>query len=298
MNRRIFDYSWLICSLLVVTLGLFSCVNNEKKAEADNGQAVAGAQVTTIDALVDRLTDGAWENLTPEQLEARYKDQASAFNSYWTSAHQGEDQSKMNEGVCQELKALADSLSQGSTVDMMRCGEIYSAISRYQTAHEYCTQYTDKPLYQAEMRDWLQLEHELVGFYRDLAELANWGGTISGPIAGQTLASLLQYRYDDYSQLKKDGKFDGSESSTVAEARENLIQELGSAKELPDDIADEDAFRAKLNDMRESADKIVVSLDKWIASRTELCKAESIPESHTAHLINQISKLVMELIEG
>ena len=297
MIRKVIYCNLLICSYAAVSISMSSCVNGEKKAGTESGQAVTDDQVTTIDALADRLIVGSWENQTPEQLEAHYKDQASAVNSYWTSAHQGEDQSKMNEGVCQELKALADSLSQGSTADMMRSGEINCAVSRYLTAQEYSTQHADNSLYQAEMRDWLQLEDKLVGFYRNLAELANWGGTISGPVAGKTLANLLQSRCDDYSRLKSGNESDGDQS-TVAEARANLIQELEAAKELPDDIADEDAFRNKLKDMRESADQIVVLLDKWLASRAEMCKAEKISEGRTAQLVNQISQLVMELVEG
>ena len=50
--------------------------------------------------------------------------------------------------------------------------------------------------------------------------------------------------------------------------------------------------------MRERADKIVVLLDKWLASREELCKAESIPDNHTARLVAQLGNHIMELIEG
>ena len=50
--------------------------------------------------------------------------------------------------------------------------------------------------------------------------------------------------------------------------------------------------------MREHADKVAALLDKWIASRAALCQAEGIPEGHTARLIAQLSRLVMEIIEG
>ena len=49
--------------------------------------------------------------------------------------------------------------------------------------------------------------------------------------------------------------------------------------------------------MRERADKVVVLLDKWLASRGELCKAEGIPDSHTANLVAQLGNHIMEIIE-
>ena len=261
MNKRFYYNSVLVCLLLAALIGVTSCVNSEKKAETGSEVAVADSQFSSVDALADNLIEGLWEVKTPEAMEEYYKKHASAVSSYWSINHKGEDESKMNDTVCKDLEALADSLSEGSTADMMRSGEIMCAVARYTTAHEYCTQCADNPLYQAEMRDWLVLEDELVNFYRDLAELANWGGTISRSVAAKTLGDLMQYRSDDFWQMVN-GQFDGSASSGIEEARTNFIQELEDAKALPDDTADGDDFRDKLKGMRERADKIVVLLDK------------------------------------
>lgn len=294
MNRRFFSNSVLMGSLLALLISVTSCVNNEKKVETDGEQATPDAQISSIDALADNLVADLWDDDTPEEMAEHYKSHNAAVKSYWAATHQGEDESKMNEEVCLELKALADSLSGDNKV---RSADISCALARYQAAQEYCTKYGDNPLYQAEMRDWLELEDELADFYRDLAQLANWEGP-KDSAAGSTLARLLQLRCDDYCGLKSGDEPSDGEIGSVAEARANLIQELEDAKALPDDLVDEEEFRAKLKDMRESADKLVALLDKWMASRAKLCEAEKIPESRAARLIGQLGNMVMELIEG
>ena len=113
-----------------------------------------------------------------------------------------------------------------------------------------------------------------------------------------SLASLAEARQEDYSQLKKGGNFAGSEEMTISEARTNMIQELEDAKSLEDDLVDDEDFRETLKNMRDHADKVVELLDKWLESRSKLCEAEGIPESHTAHLVAQLGQRIMEMIEG
>ena len=85
---------------------------------------------------------------------------------------------------------------------------------------------------------------------------------------------------------------------TVEEARTNLIQELEDDKSLEDDMGQGEDFKKVLEDMRSRADKVVELLDKWLASRKQLCEAEGVPAKHNAHLVYQLGQRVMELIEG
>ena len=253
----------------------------------------------SIDSLVDFMIDGMYDE-APDEFVQHYENRAAAVKSYWYLNHKGEDASQMDETVCRDLEALADSLSGSSTYDMVLCGSIERAISRYLTATEYCLNYKGNTLYQNEMRDWLLLEKELGSFYGELAYLANWGGSIARVIASGTLADLSAARQEDFSELNIDGYFSSS-GITIAEARANLIQELADAKSLDDEIADElydgEAFREMHREMQEHADKVVVLLDRWLASRSKLCEAQGIPESHTAHLIARLGDEIMQLIE-
>ena len=295
----------LLCTILLCALTAFPSCGNKNKVVA-GAPAVASKpfkpdmRFESIDSLVDCMIDGMY-NETPDEFVQHYENRAAAIKSYWYLNHKGEDNSQMDETVCRDLEALADSLSGGSTYDMVLCGSIERAISRYLTAMEYCLNYKGNTLYQNEMRDWLLLEKELGSFYGELAYLANWGGSIARVIASGTLADLSKARQEDFSELYIDGYFSSSDM-TIAEARANLIQELADAKSLDDEMADElydgEAFREMLKEMRADADKVVVLLDRWLASRAKLCEAQGIPESHTAHFIAKLGQRIMELIEG
>lgn len=298
MNKLIFGA--LFCVLSVFP----SCGNNEKTTNDTPALETAeqfepDGRFASIDSLVDFLTENSTDE-TLDEFVKRFENQAAAFKSYWLLNHKGEDESRLDETVCGDLETLADSLSGGSTFDMMQSNRINCAVSRYLTAKDYCGQYRENPLYQAEMSDWLKLEDELSGFYCDLASLANWGGSIVNITSSGALAYMAKTRQEDYSQLKKGGKYANSELLTIAEAREDFIQELADAKSLEafDDISDIDDFNKTLNDMRGHADKVVELLDKWLESRAKLCEAEGVPESHTAHFIAKLGIRIMELIEG
>lgn len=73
---------------------------------------------------------------------------------------------------------------------------------------------------------------------------------------------------------------------------------MEDAKSLEDDMVDDPQFKATLQDMRECADRIVPLLDQWIETRAGLSKTEEIPDAHTAHLIEQLARRIMEMIEG
>ena len=255
----------------------------------------------SLDSLVDYMME-EFSAKTVDEFVNRYKQKAVAVKSYGLLNYKGEDTDHWDEVVFRDLQALADSLSGGSTFDMVMSGRIERGMSHYLIAKDYCEQYSENPLYQAEMRDWLALEDELGSFYVNLAYLANWGGTIAHVTSSGSLAYMAEERQKDYCQLKKDGHFANSESLTIAEARADFIQELADAKSLDsamdEEMYDGEGYRETLKEMCEHADRVTVLLDKWLASRAQLCKAEGVPDNHTAHLIAVLGTRIMELIEG
>ena len=305
MSYNIEIMNKLIFGALFCVLSVFPSCGNKEKAVNDTPALETAQQFepdgrfASIDSLVAFLTENSSdENL--DELVKRFENQAAAFKSYWCLNHKGEDESRLDETVCGDLKTLTDSLSEGSTFDMMQSNLISCAVSRYLTAKDYCGQYSENPLYQNEMRDWLMLEKELSDFYTNLASLANWQGSIVNITSSGAVAYVAKTRQEDYSQLKKGGNYAKSELLTIAEARADFIQELADAKSLEgySDIPDLDDFNKVLNDMQQHADKVVVLLDKWLESRAKLCEAEGVPESHTAHFISKLGARIMELIEG
>lgn len=254
-------------------------------------------------ASLDALADFVMDEFTPKTVDEfvdRYEQQAAAIQSYGVLNQRKEAQYPLDETVCSDLRMLADSLSGGSTMDMVMCGRIWRGICHYLTARDYCGGYSKKPLYQAEMSDWLALEDELGNLYCDLSYLTFWGGTIAHVVASGSYWTLAEARQNDYSRLCAKGPFDTGEVWTIASARENFLQELADAKGLDvydPDMYDREGFIAMRDQMRERADRVVVLLDKWLASRGELCKAEGIPDSHTASLVAQLGTRIMEIIE-
>ena len=283
------------------------------RGEKENKVVANTQEATTADAFepdmrfasLDSLVDYMMEEFsakTVDEFVNRYKQKAVAVKSYGLLNYKGEDTDHWDEVVFRDLQALADSLSGGSTFDMVMSGRIERGMSHYLIAKDYCEQYSENPLYQAEMRDWLALEDELGSFYVNLAYLANWGGTIAHVTSSGSLAYMAEERQKDYCQLKKDGHFANSESLTIAEARADFIQELADAKSLDsamdEEMYDGEGYRETLKEMCEHADRVTVLLDKWLASRAQLCKAEGVPDNHTAHLIAVLGTRIMELIEG
>ena len=294
---------------MLCLLGTFlSCRGEKENKVAANAQEATTADAfepdmrfASIDSLVDYMME-EFSSKTVDEFVNRYEQQAVAVKSYVLLNHKGEDTDHWDEVVFRDLQALADSLSGGSTFDMVMSGRIERGMSHYLIAKDYCEQYSENPLYQAEMRDWLALEDELGSFYINLAYLANWGGTIAHVTSSGSLAYMAEERQKDYCQLKKDGHFANSESLTIAEARADFIQELADAKSLDsamdEEMYDGEGYRETLKEMCEHADRVTVLLDKWLASRAQLCKAEGVPDNHTAHLIAVLGTRIMELIEG
>ena len=296
-------------ALLLCLVGTFlSCRGEKENKVVANTQEATTADAfepdmrfASIDSLVDYMME-EFSAKTVDEFVNRYKQKAVAVKSYGLLNYKGEDTNHWDEVVFRDLQALADSLSGGSTFDMVMSGRIERGMSHYLIAKDYCEQYSENPLYQAEMRDWLALEDELGSFYVNLAYLANWGGTIAHVTSSGSLAYMAEERQKDYCQLKKDGHFANSESLTIAEARADFIQELADAKSLDsamdEEMYDGEGYRETLKEMCEHADRVTVLLDKWLASRAQLCKAEGVPDNHTAHLIAVLGTRIMELIEG
>lgn len=306
MKRSVFSTFLILVSVLFVTVNCMACGNKgnavtESPDKAKVDTFVPDQRFASMDSLADFIME-EFSAKTVDEFVNRYEQQAAAIKSYGLLNHKGVDANRLDEVVLRDLQVLADSLSGGSTFDMMMCGRIERAMSHYLTAKDYCGGYSENPLYQAEMRDWLALEDELGNFYVNLAYLANWGGSIVHVTSSGSLAYMAEVRQKDYSQLKKDGHFANSESLTIAEARADFIQELADAKSLDavmdDEMYDAEGYRKTLKEMCGHADRVTVLLDAWLDSRAKLCAAQSIPDAHTAHLIAELGTRMMELIEG
>lgn len=288
--------------LLCVAMSLQACgswnITVDNPTTATVNQMEPETRFASLDTLSDFMIQDVMDNGTLEKFVSRYESQTPAIASYWALNGKEGDPDDMVNTVFKDLTALADSLSGFSTMDMVLSGEITCAMEHYLTARDYCRHYSKNPLYQAEMRDWLQLEDTLRVFYGELGYLTYWGGSIARIISSGSMAFLAETRHNDYSQLKKGGNFAHSELPTIAEALTTLTEELLAAKSLEDDMnADDHYYREMLKEMRGHADMVVLLLDKWLTSRKRLCEAEGIPEAHTAHLVTLLSERITDIIE-
>lgn len=292
----------LLNALLLCLLTTFmSCGSQKQEVRETPAPAPFDADVrfASLDSLADLMME-EFSARSVDEFVSRYNQQAAAIQSYGILNHRKEAQYPLDETVCSDLRVLADSLSEGSTMDMVMCGRIWRGVCHYLTARDYCSGYSKNPLYQAEMRDWLALEDELGNLYCDLSYLTFWGGTIAHVVASGSYWTLAEIRQNDYSKLCNKDPFDTDQMWTIASARENFLQELADAKSLDvydSEMYDREGFIALRNQMRERADRVVVLLDQWLASRGELCKAEGIADSHTAKLVAQLGNRIMEIIE-
>ena len=274
------------------------CLSCSQSTSENNGQAEQDAgMVVSMDSLKSLMLNDLNGIDDLEKYAGMYERQTTAMTSYWNQIHKDMDPSQMVNTVFGELQARADSLSGGSTMDMVESGELRCAMSRYQSANEYFGKYSDNPLYQEEMRDWLQLEKGLNDFYSNLAQVAYWRGSIVNVIISGAMADVATSRMDDYSQLFKDGKFAECPMS-VSEARTNLIEEINGARSVESENEGDEEFAKTVKALNESGDKVVALLDKWLASRNKLCESLGIPESHTSALIEHFTSQIQRIIEN
>ena len=297
-NRTIL-VSTILMVVMCLAISTTSCGTSGKqeKSVTDVPAVQDAGSVISSDSLVTLMLNDLSGIDDLEKYMGMYDRQTAAITSYWNQSHKGEDPSQMVKTVFGEFQLLADSLAGSSTMDMVESGELECAMSRYQTASEYCGKYRDNPLYRDEMCDWIQLENELNTFYCNLAQVAYWRGSIVNVIISGAMRNLAKKRLADYLQLFKGGKF-AEFPMPIAEARANLIQEINDARSLEvEDGSDEDlnnTFKA----LNESGDRVVELLDKWLVSRNKLCESLGVPESHTAWLIDQFSSRIQEIIEN
>lgn len=295
MKIRIIFISTCILTALCLVTGLTSCSNTGSQSVSESiGQEGPVISMDSLESLMLNDLNGI-DGL--DKYAGMYERQTAAMMSYWSQIHKDVDPSQMVNTVFGELQARADSLSGGSTMDMVESGELRCAMSRYQSANEYFGKYSDNPLYQEEMRDWLQLEKGLNDFYSNLAQVAYWRGSIVNVIISGAMADVATSRMDDYSQLFKDGKFAECPMS-VSEARTNLIEEINGARSVESENEGDEEFAKAVKALNESGDKVVVLLDKWLASRNKLCESLGIPESHTSALIEHFTSQIQRIIEN
>ena len=274
------------------------CLSCSQSTSENNGQAGQDAgMVVSMDSLVSLMLNDLNGIEDLNNYAEMFERQTTAMTSYWNQNNKEVDPSQMVNTVFGELQMRADSLSGGSTMDMVESGELRCAMSRYQTANDYFGKYRDNPLYQEEMRDWLQLEKGLNDFYSNLAQVAYWRGSIVNVIISGAMADVATSRMDDYSQLFKDGKFAECPMS-VSEARTNLIEEINGARSVESENEGDEEFAKTVKALNESGDKVVALLDKWLASRNKLCESLGIPESHTSALIEHFTSQIQRIIEN
>lgn len=291
----------VLFAMMFMAVGFTACSNGNQAADETAAstaeQFEPDSRFASIDSLADYMLARTSEVNATQGLIGYYESVATAMKSYWHLNHNTEDINNMTQTACSDLTALADSLSGGSTADMMLSGELKGAIARYLTGEKFIQNHQKNPLYQEEMDAWLQLENKLLDFYGNLTQVANWGGSIVNVIQGGNIANVANARWQDYSQLAKGGQFASSEMP-INEARTELIQEINDAKSLEDGAVDDPDFNKTLNNMRQAGDELIPLLDKWLATRAKIAEAEGIPEAHTAHVIQSMAQQIQELIEG
>ena len=115
MKNRVFNTTALIVAMLCVAMSFSAC--GSKNHPTTDEQVAPDAQFANIEALAEFMTQDLRDNDTPQELQSLYEAQSAAITSYWTLNHKGEDQNQMTEVVFKDLKALAEKLGAGSTVD-------------------------------------------------------------------------------------------------------------------------------------------------------------------------------------
>ena len=183
MKKGFFSATFFVV-MMCIAMSFTACGNREN-AESSVGEIEPNTRFAAIDTLAEFMTQQFAKNATPSDLESNYQSCSDAISSYWALNHKDEVENAMTDIVFNELKAVADKLGEGSTTDMMKSSEIFSAVAHYQTAKDYCDNFRGKPLYQTEMRDWLQLEMSWLTF------MANWlpwpTGTVRLPKSSQVV---------------------------------------------------------------------------------------------------------------
>ena len=106
--------------MLSLLVTLMSC--GSKKSEVRDTPTPAPFEADVRFASLDSLADFMMEEFSAQSVDEfvnRYEQQAVAIQSYGILNHRKEDKYPLDETVCSDLRELADSLSGGSTMDMV-----------------------------------------------------------------------------------------------------------------------------------------------------------------------------------
>ena len=253
-------------------------------AAAPASKFVPDKRFANIDTLADFMMTGLWETTTPEELLKRFKEQSLAIKSYWSLSRKRTNKEDMTNTVISDLGKLAESLSDGSTFDMVQSGEIEAAISRYLMAKDYNERYQDNSLYIEEMRNWLALEKELNDYGASWAYVQNWGGSLAHLIASGFTSTTATCRQKSYSQLRRGGQVTKCKTS-LNEACANFREATSLVPTQDEDLMREPEYKQMVSNTLQSGKKVLSLFNKWLESNRKLCKSEGIPESHTAELV-------------
>ena len=280
-------YFWLCLVLCNIPITACGNISQQTVKPATSKQFVPDQRFASIDTLAEFMIEGLWESTTPEKLLARFKEESLAIKSYWLLNHKGSHADNMTDVVISDLGKLAESLSEGSTFDMVESGEIEAVVSRYLMAKDYSERYQDNPLYIDEMRDWLALESELNDYGASWAYLQNWGGSLSRLIASGFTSMNAACRQKSYCQLHRGGQFTKCQTS-LNEVCAKFRQSASLIPSQDEYLMEEQGYEQMISQTIQSGEKVLSLFNKWLASNQKLCKSEGIPESHTAAFVEDL----------
>ena len=282
-----------------------SCNRNTASQSADRsaGLSIPVEKVASMDSLAMFMIEQLWEDRTVENWVKAYETQANGMLAHWDANHgemvSRQDYDMVFNKVTDELNEYADELSAGSTWDMVVSCDVNRAVANFFTAKLYCEKYKDNVLYQNEMRDWLALDEAMSEFLGKLCYLDSWGGSIARINAASAYLTIDIGRQKDYEQLHKGGEAFPCEVS-VNEARTQLINRMANLQRFKDEAAEDmpagEEYREMLNRVCELKDLIPQCLDAWLDSRAKLSKAQGIPESNTANMVNALGIMARAIL--
>ena len=295
----------VVASVSFVMAGV-SC-NNKAASKSTTGSSDNGIpveKVATIDSLAMYVIEQLWMEKTVDNLVKAYETQANGMLAHWDANHEQKASHLVRDTVlnrvADELKRYADEMSEGSTWDMVFSCDISRSVADFSTAKLYCEKYKDDVLYQNEMRDWLALDDVMMEFLGKLCFLDSWQGSIAQINAASAYLVIAEGRRVDYEQLRKGGEFFPCEIS-ISEARSQLINVLEKLKRFKDEAGDVQSgveeYNQMLDRVYELKDLIVPRLDAWLDSRAKLSEEQSIPESHTANMVQAFGMMARVILD-
>lgn len=269
---------------------------------AESGMPVE--KIASIDSLAMFVIEQMWVDNTVEEWVKAYENMEQGMLAHWDANHDQKASQLVRDTVlnrvADELNEYADELSGGATWDMVISCDVNRSVADFFTTKLYCEKNKDDALYQNEMKDWLALDDVMSEFLGKLCYLDSWGGSIARINAASAYLTIVMGREKDYEQLHKGGEFFPSETS-ISEARSQLINAMPGLKrfdaENDDMLSEDEHYKEMLERVYELKDLIVLRLDAWLDSRAKLSKAQGIPESHTANMVQAFNIMVRVILD-